>query len=103
MAGLNCGSGSPIAWPDVSGGIDTFVTVDDTDAEEAMRLLAADGIVSGESGAAGLAGLLAFRAELSLASTDEVLVVSTEGATDPVGYARVVQTATAAHERGFHA
>ncbi len=66
MAGLNCGSGSPIAWPDVSAGIDTFVTVDDADAEEAMRLLAVDGIVSGESGAAGLAGLLAFRDELAL-------------------------------------
>jgi diaminopropionate ammonia-lyase len=91
MAGLNCGSGSPVAWPDVSGGIDAFVTVEDSDAEQAMRLLAADGIISGESGAAGLAGLLAFRDELGLTGSDGVLVVSTEGATDPVGYARVVR------------
>jgi diaminopropionate ammonia-lyase len=93
MAGLNCGTGSPIAWPDVRSGIDTFVTVEDTDAEAAMRLLAQDGIVSGESGAAGLAGLLAFRDELGLTSDDVVLVVSTEGATDPVGYARIVESA----------
>lgn len=95
MAGLNCGTGSPIAWPDVSSGIDTFVTVDDSDAEDAMRLLARDGIVSGESGAAGLAGLLAFRSELGLGGNDCILIVSTEGATDPDGYARVVHTENA--------
>lgn len=91
MAGLNCGTGSPVAWPEVSAGIDVFVAVDDADAEQAMRLLASDGIVSGESGAAGLAGLLAFKDELELLPHDVVLVVSTEGATDPVGYARVVE------------
>ncbi|HEX5598119.1 MAG TPA: diaminopropionate ammonia-lyase [Micromonosporaceae bacterium] len=90
MAGLNCGTGSPIAWPDVSGGMTHFAAVEDADAEEAMRLLAEDGIVSGESGAAGLAGLLAFRDELQLGAEDHVLVVSTEGATDPVGYERIV-------------
>ncbi len=98
MAGLNCGTGSPIAWPDVSGGIDDFVTVEDTDAEEAMRLLARDGIVAGESGAAGLAGLLAFRDRLGLGAEDVVLVVCTESATDPTGYARVLgATAVSAH------
>lgn len=90
MAGLNCGSASPIAWPEVSGGLTELAIVEDSDAEDAMRLLATDGIVSGESGAAGLAGLLAFRAELGLGQDDQVLVVSTEGATDPVGYERVV-------------
>ncbi len=95
MAGLNCGTGSPIAWPDVSGGVDDFVTVEDSDAADAMRLLARDGIVSGESGAAGLAGLLAWRDQLGLGPTDIVLVVSTEGATDPVGYARLVEAAPA--------
>jgi diaminopropionate ammonia-lyase len=96
MAGLNCGSGSPIAWPDVSRGIDVFVTVEDSDAQDAMRLLGSDGIVSGESGAAGLAGLLAFRDELGLTVDDTVLIVSTEGATDPVAYARAVTPAAAA-------
>lgn len=96
MAGLNCGSASPIAWPDVSAGITEFATITDDDAEAAMRLLATDGIVSGESGAAGVAGLLAFRAELNLSAADQVLAVSTEGATDPAGYERVVSTAAVA-------
>jgi len=91
MAGLNCGSGSPIAWPDVSR-----ATVEDSDAQDAMRLLGSDGIVSGESGAAGLAGLLAFRDELGLTGEDTVVIVSTEGATDPVGYAHAVKPAAAA-------
>jgi diaminopropionate ammonia-lyase len=90
MAGLNCGAPSPVAWPTVSAGIDLFAAVDDDDAESAMRLLAADGIVAGESGAAGLAGLLAFRDELELTSQDVVLVVATEGATDPSAYDRIV-------------
>src|SRR5262249_34975792 len=58
MAGLNCGRPSPVAWPLVSGGISLFVAIPDRRAEEAMRLLAHDGMVSGESGAAGLAGCL---------------------------------------------
>ncbi|MFG1955780.1 diaminopropionate ammonia-lyase [Micromonospora sp. NPDC048830] len=95
MAGLNCGTGSPVAWPDVSAGMSCFAAVEDADAEEAMRLLAEDGIVSGESGAAGLAGLLAFSDELKLTADDHVLVVSTEGATDPVGYERIVGTCPA--------
>jgi diaminopropionate ammonia-lyase len=78
------------AWPDVSRGIDLFATVEDTAAEDAMRLLARDGIVSGESGAAGLAGLLDFAADLGLGPDDHVLVVSTEGATDPTAYTRIV-------------
>jgi diaminopropionate ammonia-lyase len=79
MAGLNCGRVSPVAWPVISRGIEAFAAIDDARAHEAVRLLAADGITAGESGAAGLAGLLAFRAELDLPPT--VLVVNTEGAT----------------------
>ncbi|MEX2658391.1 MAG: diaminopropionate ammonia-lyase, partial [Acidimicrobiales bacterium] len=56
MAGLNCGTPSPVAWPLVSAGIDWFVAVDDDQARDAMRSLAGVGIVSGESGAASLAG-----------------------------------------------
>jgi diaminopropionate ammonia-lyase len=90
MAGLNCGAPSPVAWPDISNGIDDFAAIEDEEAEDAMRLLATDGIVAGESGAAGLAGLLAFHDDLALRSDDRVLVISTEGATDPIGYERVV-------------
>jgi diaminopropionate ammonia-lyase len=59
MAGLNCGTPSSVAWPLMREGMDVFVAVPDERAVAAMRMLADDGIVSGESGAAGVAGLLA--------------------------------------------
>ncbi len=79
MAGLNCGNVAPAAWPVFSRGIEAFAAIGDERAREAVRLLAADGITAGESGAAGLAGLLAFAPELDLPPS--VLVVNTEGAT----------------------
>lgn len=90
MAGLNCGTPSEIALPSNLHGYDCFVTVDDSYAEEAVRLLHADGIDAGESGAAGLAGLLAEGAALGLGHDDVVLVFLTEGPTDPVNFRRIV-------------
>lgn len=99
MAGLNCGTPSLIAWPTVSRGIDVYVAVPDERAQEAMRLLARAGVVSGESGAAGLAGLLEVvrspdtapaRELLALEPSSRVLVLSTEGATDPGAYLEIV-------------
>jgi diaminopropionate ammonia-lyase len=65
----------------VSRGVEAFAAVSDDRAREAVALLARDGVTAGESGAAGLAGLLAFRDELGLASDHTVLVVNTEGDT----------------------
>jgi diaminopropionate ammonia-lyase len=79
MAGLNCGRVSPVAWPAVSRGVEAFCSVADERAREAVALLACDGVTAGESGAAGLAGLLAFGDELGLDGT--VLVINTEGDT----------------------
>lgn len=90
MAGLNCGTPSDLAWPDVSSGFDAFSVIDDAAAEQAMRLLASDGIAAGESGAAGLGGLLGNLDELGLTSDDTVLVFLTEGPTDSANYRRVV-------------
>src|SRR5581483_1235093 len=64
MAGLRCGQVSMIAWPVLSGAVDALVAIDDRLVESAMGLLATpnDGdpaIVAGESGACGLASLLA--------------------------------------------
>jgi diaminopropionate ammonia-lyase len=94
MAGLNCGNVSIVAWPTVAAGTDVFVAVDDEAAENAMRDLARIGVVAGESGAAGLAGLRAL-AETSLSSPIALegraaLVICTEGATDPAAYERIV-------------
>ena len=98
MAGLNCGRPSPVAWPTVSKGIDLFVAIEDHWTQKAMRMLAEAGVVSGETGAAGLAGLLAVAAEgdrrtrRSLGLTEEarVLLFNCEGATDPGAYSRIV-------------
>ncbi|MCK4237180.1 MAG: diaminopropionate ammonia-lyase [Candidatus Krumholzibacteria bacterium] len=99
MAGLNCQTLSSVAWPTLRQGIDAFVVVGNSRAFEAMRLLAEDGIVSGESGSAGMAGLLEtiesdegkmFQERFGLGSSDRILVISTEGATDPDMYKRAV-------------
>jgi diaminopropionate ammonia-lyase len=96
MAGLNCGTPSSVAWPAMQQGMDVFVAVPDQRAIDAMRALADDGIVSGESGAAGVAGLLALcddagaRKRLGLDTGAEVLALSTEGATDPESWRRHV-------------
>jgi diaminopropionate ammonia-lyase len=98
MAGLNCGTPSSAAWPDLLAGVEAYVAVGDEQARAAMRELAAAGIVAGESGAAGLAGLdelmapahAAARAALGIGSDTRVLLLLTEGATDPAGYAEIV-------------
>jgi diaminopropionate ammonia-lyase len=91
MAGLNCGTVSPVAWPVVSHGVDVFLAVDDPAAEQAMRDLATVGIVAGETGAAALAGLGALAAAMPGEVRDRrALVLCTEGATDPSAYRRIV-------------
>ena len=99
MAGLRCGVPSLVAWPVISRGLDVFAAIDDDWTREAMRELAAAGVVSGETGAAGLAGLLALltgpdreehRQLLNLTPGARVVVISTEGATDPEAYKAIV-------------
>jgi len=100
MAGLNCGRPSAIAWPVVSQGIDAFIAIPDERAREAMRALARAEIVAGETGAAGLAGLIELltgpgnkpnREALRLDKHSSALVFVTEGATDPASYGRIVR------------
>ena len=64
MAGLACGEVSPLAWEIVTTGASAFVVIEDRFALDGVRAFAdpAPGdaaIVSGETGAAGLAALLA--------------------------------------------
>ena len=99
MAGLACGEPSLLAWQELSRATDVFMAVPDEAAVDCMRILARQGIVAGESGVAGLAALLlaaadpASRALLSLGPDSRVLLFSTEGATDPELYARLVADA----------
>lgn len=99
MAGLNCGTPSLVAWPDVSAGLDMLLAIDDDLARQAMRALARDGIVAGETGAAGAGGLIdlcsardlaAARGWLGLGAHSRVLLICTEGATDPEAYDSVL-------------
>jgi diaminopropionate ammonia-lyase len=98
MAGLNCGTPSLIALPSLRDGVDAYVTVDDGRALDAVRTLATEGFVSGETGASGLAGLLELlegqsaeeaRERLGISSASRILLISTEGATDPALYQEI--------------
>ena len=98
MAGLNCGTPSLVAWPFLLAGLDAVVAVADERARQAMRDLAAAGIVAGETGAAALAGFAELTCGpdaggpriLGLGADARVLLLCTEGATDPEAYRRIV-------------
>jgi diaminopropionate ammonia-lyase len=96
MAGLACGEPSLLAWQELDRGAAAFMAIPDAAAVEVMRVLATEGVVAGESGVAGLAGCLlaagdaAAREALGLGIESRVLAFSTEGATDPELYARLV-------------
>jgi diaminopropionate ammonia-lyase len=99
MVGMNCGTPSMLAWPLMRDGVDLFIALPDAPAAEAMRRLASEGIVSGETGASGLAALFELlrdpaaeplRDHLGIGPGTRALVISTEGATDPANYERIV-------------
>jgi len=108
MAGLACGEVSPLAWEIVDAGASAYVVVDDRFALDAMRALASPApgdpaIVAGETGASGLAALLAadgheeIRRALDLGAQSRVLLIGSEGATDPELYRRIVTNAAPTH------
>ncbi len=101
MAMLECYEPSLVAWRVLSRVADAFMTVDEEDAVAVMNRLARPtgndpAIVAGESGGAGLAGLIRaaadpeIRAALHLNGASRVFVINTEGATDPECYAKLV-------------
>jgi diaminopropionate ammonia-lyase len=96
MAGLACGEPSLLAWQELDRSAAAFMAIPDEATPPAMRLLADAGIVTGESGVAGLAALLlaaadpAAKAALGLGAESRVLLFGTEGATDPAVYERLV-------------
>lgn len=101
MAGLSCGEPSLIAWPLLAAGTHYFMRLSDDAALASMRRLAAGEhgdtpVVGGESGVAGLAGLLAVcndgetARRLRLDERARVLVFGTEGDTDAELYTRIV-------------
>jgi diaminopropionate ammonia-lyase len=98
MVGLNCGSVSPIALPEMRAGMDAFCAVEDDAVATAVRLLLDDDLTCGETGAAGVAGLVALREEwgedswrrLGVSAAPAVLAICTEAPTDPESFERIV-------------
>ena len=104
MAGLNCMTPSSLAIPIIKYGCDLLLAVDDFYAVKAMNMLyRPEGkdvqVVAGESGAGGMAGLIALMTEPELQEAKEsigigreskVLVVSTEGDTDKESFRKLV-------------
>lgn len=96
MAGLNCGLASPVALPTVTAGFGAFVSVSDERCRAAILALAAEGLDVGETGAASLAGLATVaaspvaRAALGLTGDTTVLLLATEGVTDPANFEAIV-------------
>ena len=101
MAGLSCGEPSGLAWEVLAEEAGDFLTVPESFVGPAMRLLARPlggdpEIEAGESAVAGLAALVAaarngaMRGALGLDADSRVLLVGSEGATDPASYAALV-------------
>jgi len=104
MAGLNCGTPSDAAWPFIRQGIDLFLTIPDDYAIKAMRRYYYPcgndpRIISGESGSAGLAALIAIcedidlfqaKREVGFDSNSRILLLNTEGDTDTQSFEYLV-------------
>jgi diaminopropionate ammonia-lyase len=104
MAGLACGDPSPLAWRILWNCADVFARCPDYVAARGMRVYAvpmADDpfIVSGESGAVTLGALMRvmegphiqpLRDSLKLGTDSQVLLINSEGNTDPLEFRRVV-------------
>ena len=94
MAGLSCGEVSQLGWQILEQGASDFLTIGEDLVAPTMQLLAGldPPVVAGESGVAGLAALIAVSKQpllfesLNLNAGSHVLVLGTEGATDPQIY-----------------
>ena len=104
MTGLSCGEPSPIGWNILKTTTDYFISCDDDVSAEGMRMLGKPAagdrkITSGASGALP-AGFLHevmtndsyadLKENLKLSSGSTVLVINTEGDTDPDNYQKVM-------------
>lgn len=104
MAGLACGEPSTVAWGILKDYADMYISCPDFVAARGMRILGnplADDpkVISGESGAVGL-GILSLilqdnhlkeiAEKLNIDKDSRILLISTEGDTDPEGYREIV-------------
>lgn len=104
MAGLNCGTPCKVSWPVLRDYADYYMLCPDYVAAHGMRIYALpvngdEKIVSGESGAAtaGAMSLILSKEELKevrdhmgLNEDSVILLINTEGDTDPENYRKIV-------------
>ena len=101
MAGLSCGEPSELAWSVLADGAHDFMTIPESLVGPMVRMLAngVDGdipIEAGESGVAGLCAVVAvakqpsLRRNLRLNASSRIVVIGSEGVTDPNVYAQIV-------------
>ncbi len=103
MAGLACGDPSPLAWNILRDYANVFAACPDYTTARGMRVYGAPTgsdprVISGESGAVTLGALLtimepayaALRQKLGLDNDSQILLINTEGDTDPEDYLKIV-------------
>lgn len=93
MAGLNCAVPCSLAWELLSGLADGAFACDDSMTEAGMRFLAKQvpGVVAGESGAVTTGLLLGVDKDtIGLNMDSVILLINTEGDTDPEHWQEVV-------------
>jgi len=104
MAGLACGMPNPVSWEILRDYVDMFISCKDYISARGMRIYANPlkddkKIVSGESGAVSLGFLSVIlqykefeniRNRLNLNKESSVLLISTEGDTDPINYRNII-------------
>ena len=99
MAGLSCGTPSKLAWEIISKHSNYFISCNDEITKIGMMELAKQNIVSGESGAVSY-GILKYAFEndksifekLEINSDSKIMLISTEGNTDPEFYNSIVNS-----------
>jgi diaminopropionate ammonia-lyase len=111
LGGLRCGEMSPAAFDASHSLVDAYVAIEDDWAFEAIRLLAAGSggdpeVRAGASGAASLGGLVAtlrdpgltsVREALGVAHGSRIMILVTEGVTDPTVFDRAVGMGNGRH------
>lgn len=104
MAGLACGDPSPIAYDILYNNANVFVSMPDYVAARGMRILSCPlkgdpFVISGESGALPLGALFTLknnncpedlRKALALDENSNILIINTEGNTDPIQFRKVI-------------
>ncbi len=102
MAGLSCGEPSALAWEILAEEASDYLTIPESIVGPAVRLLArpisGDPVIeAGESAIAGLAALIALRQDpdlskgLGIDSGARVLLIGSEGVTDPAIFAMIME------------